>query len=311
MTPCLLGKSSGRCRTGWCASAVKSLSSNHALKPLIPTFCIVTVVIYALADRLRNFVAGIFIPQYHYPYAVALCFAQVLVSLLFLNLLHALGLVPLKRYSRSLGERLLLPAVCDSVQGVLVMWAKARSTSAGFFLFTVPLLPLVTACFSFALKLAPLPSKHSSVLISFLSGMFIIITVSKGLPSIEPLEYLYAPLALILHSLFLIGLAKVSEAERHHPPDAQTSMFDIYYTQLVNQSWVLGLLWLLHPDSPWHVLRQSSWRTLLFHGYLLAILLLGMVLNFLVGISALCVSPLAGALLYSARQAIQPFYQLL
>lgn len=136
-------------------------------------------------------------------------------------------------------------------------------------------------------------------------------TASRGFPCIEPLEYLYAPLALILHSLSLIGLAKVSDAERHHPPDAQASVFDIYYTQLVNQSWVLGILWLLHPDNPWHVLRQSSWRTLLFHGYLLAILLLGMVLNFLVGISSLCVSPLAGALLYSSRQMIQPFFQLL
>ncbi|XP_061601714.1 uncharacterized protein si:ch211-248a14.8 [Cololabis saira] len=311
MTPCLLGKSSGRCKGGWCASAVKSLSSIYALKPLIPTFCIGIVVIYDLADRLRNFVAGIFIPQYHYPYAVALCFAQVLVSLLFLNVLHVLGVVPLRHYSRCLGERLLLPSVCNSVQGVLVMWARARSTTTGLFLYTVPLLPLVTVCFSFALKLAPPPSKYSSYLISFLSGMFIIITVSKDLPSIEPLEYLYAPLALILHSLSLVVMATVSEAERHHPPDAQASVFDIYHVQLVNQSWVLGLLWVLHPESPWHVLRRSSWRTLLFHGYLLALLLLGMLLNFLIGISALCISPLAGALLYSARQMIQPFYQLL
>lgn len=69
--------SSGTWRTGRCTAVVKSLLSNHALKPLIPTVCIVAVVIYSLADKLRNFVAGIFIPQYHYPFAVALCFAQV------------------------------------------------------------------------------------------------------------------------------------------------------------------------------------------------------------------------------------------
>lgn len=120
---------------------------------------------------------------------------------------------------------------------------------------------------------------------------------------------MYAPLALILHSLSLAWLAKVSEAERRHSPDA--SIFDIYYTQLVNQIWVLGLLWLLHPDSPWQVLRHGGWHSLLFHGYLLAVLLLGMVLNFMVGISALCVSPLAAALLHSARQVLQPFFHLL
>lgn len=301
----------GKWGTGWCAYAIRSLSSNHALKPLVPTFCLVLVVIYGLADRLRNFVAGIFIPQYHYPYPVALCFGQVLVSLLFLNLLHVLTLVRLKRYSRKLGERLLLPAICDSVQTVLVMWAKASSSYSGLFVLTLPLLTPVTVGFSLALKLESPLSIHISVLISILSGMSIVITASNGFSGIDHLEYIYAPLVLILHSLFLTWLAKVSEAERRQPLDAQASVFDIYYTQLVNQSWVLGLLWLLHPDNPWKVLRQGSWHSLLFHGYLLAILLLGMVLNFLVGISALSVSPLAAALLHSAKQVIQPFFRLL
>lgn len=115
----------------------------------------------------------------------------------------------------------------------------------------------------------------------------------------------------MLHGLCLTWLAKVAEAERHQPPKTQASIFDIYYTQLVNQCWTLGLLWLLHPHNPWQVLSHSSWRSLLFHGYLLAILLLGMVLNFLVGISALCVSPLAAALLQSARQVVLPFSRLL
>ncbi len=103
-------------------------------------------------------------------------------------------------------------------------------------------------------------------------------------------------------------MAKVSEAECHHQPDALASVFNIYYTLLVNQSWVLGFLWLLHPDNPWQVLSHSNWRNLLFHGYLLAILLLGMVLNFVVGMLTLCVSPLAAAVLHTARQVGQPFF---
>ncbi|XP_069000563.1 solute carrier family 35 member D3 [Embiotoca jacksoni] len=304
-------KCSGRWRTGWSASAVKSLSSNKALKPLVLTLCLVLVVVYGLADKLRNFVAAIFIPQYYYPYAVALCFAQVLVSLLVLNLLHFLNVVPLKTYSRCLGEKLLPPAICNSIHAVLALWAKASSSDAGLFFLTLPLLPLVTVCFSFALKLGSPHSIHSSVLISILCATSFIIPASNGVSGIPPLEYMYAPLALILHSLSLVWLAKVSEAERCHPADARASVFDIYYTQLVNQSWVLGLLWLLHPDSPWQVLSKGNWQTLIFHGYLLAIILLGMVLNFLVGVWALCFSPLAAALLYSARQVVQPFFPLL
>lgn len=146
---------------------------------------------------------------------------------------------------------------------------------------------------------------------SFISFFFFFFTASNGIQCAESLEYLYAPLALILHSLSLIGYAKVSEAERHQPIDIQASVSDIFYTQLVNQSGVLGLLWLLHPDNPWEVLRVSSWRNLLFQGYLLAIVLLGMVLNFLVCFSALCISPLAAAMLYSTRCMVQPFLHLL
>ncbi|XP_032396908.1 uncharacterized protein si:ch211-248a14.8 isoform X1 [Etheostoma spectabile] len=302
---------SWRWRRGWCASATKSLSSNHALKPLVPALCLVVVVIHGLADKLRNFVVGIFIPQYHYPYAVTLCFAQVLISLLVLNLFHVLDLVHLKHYSRSLGERVLVPSICNSIHAVLAMWAKASSSYAGLFPLLLPLLPMVTVGFSFYLKLASTPSIHISVLISILGGTSFAITASQGLSGVEPLEYMYAPLALILHSLSLTWLTKVSEAEHRHHQDARASIFDIYYTQLVNQSWVLGLLWLLHPDSPWQVLSLRSWQSLLFQGYLLAILLLGMVLNFLVGMSALCVSPLAAALLHSARRVVQPFLQLL
>lgn len=148
-------------------------------------------------------------------------------------------------------------------------------------------------------------------IISPLKCVLCVSAASRDLSGVEPLEYIYAPLALILHSLSLTWLAKVSEAESCHSPNTKASIVDIYYTQLVNQSWVLGLLWLLHPDTPWQVLSEGSWQSLLFHGYLLAVLLLGVALNFLVCMSALCVSPLSAAVLHSARQVVQPFLQLL
>ena len=136
------------------------------------------------------------------------------------------------------------------------------------------------------------------------------------LSGVHPLECLYAPLSLILQSLALAWLAKVSEAQRpphlhhqqhhhplhHHLQQQQASSLDLYYTHLVNQSWVLGLLWLLHPDGPWRVLREGSWCCLLFHGYLLDLLLLGAGLRCAVCLTALRCSPLArGAALSGAR----------
>lgn len=122
---------------------------------------------------------------------------------------------------------------------------------------------------------------------------------------------MYAPLAVLLHSLFTSFLAKVLEAEQHQPPGCQASTFDIYYSQLLTQSCVLGPLWLLHPDGPWKVLAHSSWHTLLFLGYLLALLLLSTVLNFAVAVSVLHISPFAAAVLHSARQLMRPFLSLL
>lgn len=101
---------------------------------------------------------------------------QVLISLLVLNLLHVLGLVPLKPYSWSLGERVLVPAICNSIHAVLSMWAKASDLYAGIFPLTLPLLPLLTVCCSFALKLQSAPSIHISVLISILTGTSVVIT---------------------------------------------------------------------------------------------------------------------------------------
>lgn len=101
---------------------------------------------------------------------------QVLVSLLFLNLLHALDLVHLRSYSRSLGERMLPSAICSSIQAVLTMWAKASSSSSNLFVLMVLLLPLVTVAFSFALKLASPPASHITALTLIISGTSVIIT---------------------------------------------------------------------------------------------------------------------------------------
>ncbi|XP_019715808.1 uncharacterized protein LOC109510136 [Hippocampus comes] len=296
----------------WCTSTVRTLSSNNALKPLVPTLYAALVFLYGSADKLRWFVAGIFLPQYHYPYVAALCFGQVLVSVFFFNLLHVLGVAPLRRYSRPLAERLLVPSISSSVHDVLVMWGEASSSYAGLFPLALRPLSLVTVGLSFALKVSAPPSGHTCVLVAILTGSSLVFTAWRGLSVVEPLEYMYAPLAVILLGLSLTWLSKVSHAERRRlPADDQPSALDIYYTLLVNQCWLLGLLWTLHPDGPLLALSRASWRSLLFHGYLLAILLLGMLLDFAVVMSALCISPLAAALLHSARELAHPFAQLL
>ena len=123
----------------------------------------------------------------------------------------------------------------------------------------------------------------------------------------EPLEGVYAPLALLLHSLSLAWMAKAAEVELRRP-GSRVSTFDLYFTLLVNQSLILGFLCLLHPKGP-QALGGASWHSLLFIGYLLAILLLGMVQHFLVDVTALRLSPLVAALIHTARTLVQPFYR--
>ncbi|XP_057704619.1 uncharacterized protein si:ch211-248a14.8 isoform X2 [Corythoichthys intestinalis] len=297
---------------GWCKSTARTFSSKHALKPMLPALCVVLFFLYGLVNKLRSFVAGIFLPQYHYPYVVALCFGQVLLSLFFLNLFHILGLAPLRPYNRPLAERVLVPAICSSVHAVLTMWAEASGSYAGLSPLSLPLLPVITVGLSFVLKVTALPSAHSFVLLSILTGSSLVFTASCGISVMEPLEYVYTPLAVILLSLSLTWLAKAYEAEhRCLTADNQSSVLDVYYNLVVNQCWLLGLLWTLHPDSPLLVLSRGSWHSLLFHGYLLAILLLGMLLDFAIVMSALSISPLAAALLHSARELVHPFVHML
>ncbi|XP_067093145.1 uncharacterized protein si:ch211-248a14.8 [Osmerus mordax] len=291
-----------------CVAALRRFSSSPVWKPLLPALGIIAIlgvtVLYILADKLRCFVANIFVPQYHYPYAVPLCFAQVLVTLLALQLLHALGLVPLKPYSLSLGERLLVPSICDSVQAVLGMWAE--SSHSGLYPLTMRLLPLLSVGWCHGLGLARSPLLHVTV-VTVVTVTSVAITASLGLSRVEPLECVYAPLALLLHSLALAWMAKAAEVEFRRP-GSHVSTFDLYFTLLVNQSLILGFLCLLHPKGP-QALGGASWYNLLFIGYLLAILLLGMVQHFLVDVTALRLSPLVAALIHTARTLVQPFYR--
>ncbi|XP_077586028.1 uncharacterized protein LOC144205494 isoform X2 [Stigmatopora nigra] len=287
----------------WCKSAIFS--------PLT-ALCAVVFFLYGLADQLRSFVAGVFLPQYHYPYAVALSFGQVLLSLFFLNLLHILGVASLKPFNRAVAERLLVPAVCSSVRAVLAMWAEANTWHAGLYPLVWRLLPLVTVGLGCVLKVTASLSGHTFVLLSVLTGSSLLFTASRGISVMEPLEYLYAPLAVILQALTLTWSSKAYESDHSGPPPAnRSSALDFYYNLVVNQCCLLGLLWTLHPDSPHLVLSRASWHSLLFHGYLLAILLLGMLLEFAAVMSALSISPLAGALLHSARELVHPLLQIL
>ncbi|KAL0964496.1 hypothetical protein UPYG_G00324630 [Umbra pygmaea] len=280
-------------------------------KNLGPVICfsatLAVMVLYAMADQLRSFVAGIFIPQYHYPFAVPVTFFQVLVTLICLLLLHAVGLAPLKPYSLSLGEQLLVPSICGSAQVLLGVWADA-SAHSGMYPLTMALLPILCVGWSHGMHLAVPPSVRLTGLITVITVASVGITASQGLPKVELLECLCSAMALIFHSLSLTWLAKVAETERHS--SGHVSPFDLYYTLIVNQSLVLGFLCLLHPDSP-RALGDGNWHSLLFIGYLLTILLLEALQCLLVDMTAMVVSPLAAALLHTARRLTTPFYSIL
>lgn len=131
------------------------------------------------------------------------------------------------------------------------------------------------------------------------------LSVYKGVYNMEPLEYFYSPLSLFLHSLSLTWLSKVSQTERGH-----ATTFDLYYILSVTRSVLLVLLCVMHPDTP-QAIEHGNWQTLLFLGYMLAILLLGAVQIFLVDITALRYSPLTAAVLQSARGLATPLMNLL
>lgn len=129
--------------------------------------------------------------------------------------------------------------------------------------------------------------------------------VCKGLYAMEPLEFVYSPLSLILHSLSLAWLAKVAQTER-----SNASTFDLYYTLTVTRTLLLGFLCVLHPDGP-KALSQGNWHSLLFWGYMLGMLLLGAVQLLFVDVTALYFSALPAAVLHATRGLVLPLFSLL
>ncbi|XP_063048218.1 uncharacterized protein si:ch211-248a14.8 isoform X2 [Engraulis encrasicolus] len=270
-------------------------------------FCgvVLALVLYAQVNRLHSLVCGIFIPQYHYPYAVPLTFAQVIIIYLVWQLLHGVGVVSLRPYSLRLGEQMLVPAVCGSAQAVLELWAQA-STHSGLYPLVTRLLPVLSVLWSHLLALNTTPRLYWTGLLAGVTLSSIAIKVAMGVHFVEPLEWVYAPLSVLLHSLSLAWMSKVAEAHRHR----HGTVFDCYYSLVVMRVLVQGFLCLLHPDGP-KALAEGNWFTLLFIGYLLAIILLGALQHILVDMTALYFSPLAASLLYSARELALPFYSLL
>lgn len=78
-------------------------------------------------------------------------FFQVVLTLAAMATLHALGYIKLQPYSLQLGEQLLVPSICDSIQAVLALWAV--TSPSGLFPLTSRLLPLACVAWSYALGL--------------------------------------------------------------------------------------------------------------------------------------------------------------
>ncbi|KAM9465959.1 uncharacterized protein Hap1MRO34_015172 [Clarias gariepinus] len=260
---------------------------------------LVVVILYALADQLHGFVCRIFIPQYDYPYITPFALIQVLLNVLVLLGLHSLGVVRINPFSWRLAERLLVPAVCGGVQCVLALWSRA-SAHSGLYPLIGRLLPLFSLAWGHLLGVKKSNSIHFTCLLTAITFTSIAITVYNGVYNMEPLEYFYSPLSLLLHSLSLAWLSKVARLERGH-----TNIFDLYYNLTVTQSVLLVLLCIMHPDTS-RAVTDGNWHNLLFLGYMLAVLLLGSGQIFLVNLTALRYSPLTAALLHSARELVKP-----
>lgn len=92
-------------------------------------------------------------------------FSQVLLNILALLGLRALGVVPLNPFSLRLAERLMVPAVCGSVQCVLAMWARA-SAHSGLFPVIGRLLPLFSLAWGHLLGVSKPNSAHFTCLLT-------------------------------------------------------------------------------------------------------------------------------------------------
>ncbi|KAJ8360144.1 hypothetical protein SKAU_G00166690 [Synaphobranchus kaupii] len=276
--------------------------------PLHIAAALLALIIYSMTHVLYGFMCQIFITQYRCPYMVPLTFAQVVVSLLLLQALHASGRVTLLPCSLRLAERLLVPSICGAIQSVLALWAEVNA-SYGLYPLLMSLLPMLCVGWTHVLGLALPPSKPTTFLLSVITLISLTITGMKGVLMPESLGFLYAPLSLLLQSVSLSWLAKVAEDEGGGAQEL-ASLLDICFSLTVNKSLVLGFLCLLHPDGS-RLLTEGSWHSALFLGYLLGLLLLGALQHLLLAMAALHVSPLAAALLTSAYALAMPFSNLL
>ncbi|XP_035257495.1 uncharacterized protein LOC118218864 [Anguilla anguilla] len=288
-------------------SALKRLPWK-SLAPLIHTGAsLLALLVYWQSNKLYHFVTHIFISQYRFPYVVPLSFAQVVLTLVAMVTLHGLGCVTLQPYSLQLGEQLLVPSICDSIQTVLALWAV--TSPSGLFPLTLHLLPLACVAWTHALGLTQRLSSKNTLLLAAVTFTSVTIAGTRNVLWTEPLVRLYAPLSLFLHSLSLCWLAKVGKTatrrKRQH-----SSLLNLYFCLNVNRSLVLGFLCLLHPDSP-RMLSEGCWHSLLFLAYLLAMLLLGVLQHLLLALAALYCSPLAAGLMHTAQDLGQSFITLL
>ncbi|KAG9346051.1 hypothetical protein JZ751_007867 [Albula glossodonta] len=277
--------------------------------PLIYTgISILALLVYSQCNKLYSFVTHIFISQYRFPYVVSLTFAQVVLTLVTMVTLHAVGAIKLHPYSLHLGERLLVPSICDSIQAVLELWAHINAPS-GLYPLTLCLLPLTCVGWTHGLGLKPYLSIKTTFVLAAVTFTSVTIIGAHDVLWTEPLVSLYAPLSLFLHSLSLCWLAKLGRMERRLKGH-RVSALDLYYCLTVNRSLVLGFLCLLHPDSP-RVLSEGCWHCLLFLAYLLAILLLGALQHFLLALTTLYCSPVAAGILHTTQDLVQTFTSLL
>ncbi|XP_062863625.1 uncharacterized protein si:ch211-248a14.8 [Trichomycterus rosablanca] len=276
-----------------------------ALAPsLIYIAALVVVVLYALTDHLHSFLCRLFMSQYHYPYAAPLALMQVVLNLLMLLALHLLGLVRLNPFSWRLAEKLLVPAVCGSVQAVLALWAEA-SAHSGLYPLAGQLLPLAGLTWTHLLAKSKPGFTHFTCFITAVTVMSVGISAYEGLHAVQPLEYIYSPLSVLLHSLSLTWLSKLGKSKQGH-----TSTFDLYYGLTVIRSVALVLLCALHPDTP-RAFTHGSWHSLIFIGFISGTVLSGAAMHFLVDVTALSSSAPAAALLHSARGLALPIFNLL
>uniref|UniRef100_A0A3B3RCX1 Si:ch211-207n2.7 n=1 Tax=Paramormyrops kingsleyae TaxID=1676925 RepID=A0A3B3RCX1_9TELE len=268
------------------------------------------LTLYSLNTWLYKLLTQIFVSQYRFPYAVQLAFAQALLMLAALSSLCSLGCLPLQPYSLHLGERLLVPAICQGAHAALALWAQANGAAVLHGLVE-RLLPLACTACSHALALTPSLSARSAVLLATAVLTSVSLTVMQASLWIDALICLYAALSLFLHSLSLCWLAKVGEGEAVcRGGGRRVSSLDLCFSMTINKSLVLGFLCLLHPDGA-PALSEGSWQSLLFLAYLLGVLLLGALQHLLLAVAALRCSPVAAALLHTAQGLAEPLTSLL